>query len=78
MTDCTECKYYHQECNAKFMCRIDVEKIRADAIDEYREKLLIGTLYGTMLPDGFRADVVTAHSVDIIAEQLKEQQNESS
>lgn len=34
MIDCEKCKYYHDNCDAKFRCRIDVEKIRADAIDE--------------------------------------------
>ena len=39
MIDCEKCKYYHDNCDAKFRCRIDVERIRADAIDECIEKL---------------------------------------
>lgn len=34
MIDCEKCKYYHDNCDARFRCRIDIEKIRADAIDE--------------------------------------------
>lgn len=40
MYDCEKCKYYHDNCDAKFRCRIDVEKIRADAIDEFKDRLL--------------------------------------
>ena len=38
MNDCEKCKYYHDNCDSKFRCRIDVEKIKADAIEEIFEK----------------------------------------
>ena len=41
------------------------------AIDDFDEKLMEQQIIGCMLPDGFRADVVTSHTIDAIAEQLK-------
>jgi len=32
MSDCENCKYYHNNCDARLRCRIDVEQIRTDAI----------------------------------------------
>lgn len=48
-------------------------EIRAKAIDEFAEKLMEEQIIGCMLPDGFRTDVVTSHTIDTIAEQLKEE-----
>lgn len=50
---------------------LDIKAIRNKAIDDFAEKLTEQQIIGCMLPDGFRADVVTSHTVDIIAEQLK-------
>ena len=43
------------------------------AIDEFVERLMNEQIIGCMLPDGFRADVVTSHTVDTIAKQMKKE-----
>ena len=46
-------------------------EIRNKAIDDFNEKLMEQQIYDCMLPDGFRTDIVTSHTIDAIAEQLK-------
>ena len=41
------------------------------AIDELVEKLMEEQIFGCMLKDGFRTDIVTSHTIDTIAEQMK-------
>lgn len=45
---------------------------REKAIDDFTEELMEQQIIGCMLPDGFRADVVTSLTINTIAEQLKE------
>lgn len=51
----------------------ELEAIRAKTIDEFVERLMNEQIIGCMLPDGFRADVVTSHTVDTIAKQMKKE-----
>lgn len=63
MDVCEECKYYHDNCNAKFRCRLDLEKIRADAIDEYNSKIKeVCKIVGSC----------DFESLDMLANELKE------
>lgn len=50
MNVCEECKYYHDNCDAKFRCRLDLEKIRADVQNE-----LSTGLYVDGFNDGYKA-----------------------
>lgn len=71
MIDCEKCKYYHDNCDSKFRCRIDVDKIRADAIDECIAEI------NKQFKDGYGFGVtVYPHTICNILEQLKEKKNE--
>ena len=42
-----------------------------EAIDKFTEKLMEEQIFGCMLKDGFRADIVTSHTIDTIAKLMK-------
>ena len=69
MNDCEKCKYYHDNCDGKFRCRVDVEKIRTDAIDEFK------TLFDKWLYEEYGKHLSKDDLVYRVAEQLKEQNN---
>lgn len=41
------------------------------AINDLVDKLMEEQIFSCMLPDGFRADIVTSYTIDTISEQLK-------
>ena len=89
MIDCEKCKYYHDNCDARFRCRIDIEKIRADAIDECiklvggNTKTIVGIVFDNSIPIHDRAlgrmakNKLIEELVEQL-EQLKEQKNDDS
>ena len=75
MIDCEKCKYYHDNCDSKFRCRIDVEKIRADVIDKCISNIDKLTTYyaGDKEGNALTPKVVIKEDVIKVLEQLKEQ-----
>ena len=43
------------------------------AIEDFAEKLMEEQIFGCMLPDGFRTDIVTSHTIDTISKKLKKE-----
>lgn len=75
MMDCEKCKYYHDNCDARFRCRIDIEKIRDDVIDEVKRKMIS---FHTDMIFKYGADIIEAKcdAFDELENWLKEQNNE--